>query len=334
MSGAEDILAAVRRLGLLGANESAPLEPLTGGVSSDIWRVDLPGGAICVKRALPKLKVAADWRAPVSRNGTEVAWIETAAAIVPDSVPRIRGHDPSIGAFAMDFLPPDRFPLWKTMLRDGQARVADAAAVGDRLGRIHAGTARKADLADRFATDEMFHLLRLGAYLEATAQVHADLAPQINELVRRTASTKLVLVHGDISPKNILIGPDAPMFLDAEAAWYGDPAFDLAFCLNHLLLKCLWNPAATNAFMACFGALQNAYLAHVRWEEAAALEARTATLLPGLFLARVDGKSPVEYVTTERDKSLIRRVARHLIAHPVERLEQVRTQWREALDER
>ena len=74
------------------------------------------------------------------------------------------------------------------------------------------------------------------------ARAHPGLAPALGRLARRTATTKLALVHGDVSPKNILLGPDGPVFLDAECAWYGDPAFDLAFCLNHLLLKCLWVP--------------------------------------------------------------------------------------------
>ena len=63
-----------------------------------------------------------------------------------------------------------------------------------------------------------------------------------------------------MSPKNILVGPDGPIFLDAECAWYGDPAFDLAFCLNHMLLKCLAVPAAAPAFLDCFDALACAYL--------------------------------------------------------------------------
>ncbi len=121
------------------------------------------------------------------------------------------------------------------------------------------------------------------------------------------------------------------MFLDAECAWWGDPAFDLAFCLNHLLLKCLWTPAASAGFLASFGALAESYLAGVDWEPPAALESRAAHLLPGLLLARVDGKSPVEYIPAESDKNRVRRVARALLAAPTDRLAEVRAAWEEEL---
>jgi aminoglycoside phosphotransferase (APT) family kinase protein len=153
------------------------------------------------------------------------------------------------------------------------------------------------------------------------------LADALHELAQITARTKLVLVHGDVSPKNILIGKQGPVFLDAECAWYGDPAFDLAFCLNHLLLKCLWTPRAARDFLACFSAMATAYRAAVTWEPKDEVEGRTARLLPGLFLARVDGKSPVEYITSERDKDRVRRVAATLLANPPARLEQVRAAW-------
>ena len=96
-----------------------------------------------------------------------------------------------------------------------------------------------------------------------------------------TATTKHALVHGDISPKNILVGPGGPVFLDAECAWWGDPAFDLAFCLNHLLLKGLWNRGAQERFLDAFGRMSESYLAGVTWEPPADVEARAARLLPG-----------------------------------------------------
>jgi hypothetical protein len=117
------------------------------------------------------------------------------------------------------------------------------------------------------------------------------------------------------------------VFLDAECAWYGDPAFDLAFCLNHLLLKCLWTPAAAPGFLACFDALAEAYLGGAAWEPRAELEARAAALLPGLFLARVDGKSPVEYVTADTDKERVRRVAGAFLQAPPGALAPIREAW-------
>ena len=113
----------------------------------------------------------------------------------------------------------------------------------------------------------------------------------------RTLATKRALVHGDVSPKNILIGPWGPVFLDAECAWFGDPAFDLAFCLNHLLLKGAREGADRARYLAAYAALAHAYLDRRRLGRQAGSEERAASLLPALFLARVDGKSPVEYLT-------------------------------------
>lgn len=300
---------------------------MTGGVSSDIYRVDLAAGPVCVKRALPKLKVAADWRAPVERNAYEFAWMRVVSAIEPDAVPEILGEDAAAGLFVMRFLEPADHPLWKAQLREGIADPATGEAMARRLVNIHAATAGDAAIAARFDTGSIFHPIRLEPYLLATARIHADLAPVLTGLAEATAATRKALVHGDVSPKNILVGPRGPVFLDAECAWYGDPAFDLAFCLNHLLLKCLWTPAAAAGFLSCFDALAAAYLEGIRWEPAADLERRAARLLPGLFLARVDGKSPVEYLTDEESKNRVRRVARALLADLPDRLRTVREAW-------
>jgi aminoglycoside phosphotransferase (APT) family kinase protein len=313
--------------GLASDIASIRAEPLTGGVASDIWRVEAGGRRFAVKRALAKLKVARDWRAPVSRNANEVEWLQTAGAIVPEAVPKILAHDAGIGAFAMEYLDPADHPVWKAELRAGRADPAFAAKVGTVLAAIHSGTARKAEEEGRFGSNETFAALRLDPYLNAAAEAHGDLAPALHALVAQTLANRKALVHGDISPKNILVGPMGPVLLDAECAWYGDPAFDIAFCLNHMLLKCLWVPAARENFLASYDALAAAYLGAVRWERADSLEARAARLLPGLFLARVDGKSPVEYVTEESDREKVRLTARRLLLSPPTRLSAIRTIW-------
>lgn len=320
------VLAFLRAAALVAPQEHPRATALAGGVSSDIWRVELEGGPICVKRALPRLRVAQLWEAPVERNIYERRWMETAAAIVPGIAPRILAHDDS-GLFAMEYLDGARYPVWKALLHAGRADPDFAQAVGARLVRVHAATADDARIAAQFATDANFRAIRLEPYLLATAARHPDLADRLAALAVRTADTRRVLVHGDVSPKNILVGPQGPVLLDAECAWFGDPAFDLAFCLNHLLLKCLWTPRAAADFLACFDALAEAYLQGARWEPRATLEARAAALLPGLFLARVDGKSPVEYLTDETDHARVRRVARALLERAPQRLADVRAAW-------
>ena len=325
--GGDELARSLVRMALVSADQPIRLTPLTGGVSSDIYRAELPSGVVCVKRALPRLKVAADWQAPVERNRWEVEWMRTAAAIVPDAVPAILGEDREGGAFAMAWLPPERYPVWKALLADGRGTVAMAGQVGSVLGRIHAATADRPDIAARFPTDALFHAIRLDPYLVTTARAHPDLGAQLLALVDTTARTRRVLVHGDFSPKNILIGPAGPVILDAECAWYGDPAFDVAFVLNHLLLKGAWRPRWRAEFAAMFRALLAAYRPHATWEPWPALDARTAALLPGLLLARVDGKSPVEYVTDDATRDAIRRFARAFLARPPAALEQLVHDW-------
>jgi len=334
-----EMLDALRRMGLLAEGAAAAGTPLKGGVSSDIWRIDLPpgpapGGPVCVKRALARLRVAADWRAPIARNLYEARWMRRANAAVPGAAPALLGQDEASGTLAMAFLPEADYPLWKAQLRDGHADPAFAARVGAVLARIHAATAADPSVAADFPTDAIFHAIRLDPYLLATARAHPDRAAALTHLAETTAATRRALVHGDASPKNILCGRAGPVFLDAECAWWGDPAFDLAFCLNHLLLKCLWRPAATTGFLACFDALAAAYRAGIAWEEPDALEARAAALLPGLLLARVDGKSPVEYITAEADRDTIRRTARALLGAPVMQLGAVRSAWQMELKSR
>lgn len=320
----EPVLAFLRDAGLAGHGESPRAEALAGGVSSDIWKVELASGPVCVKRALARLRVAQVWEAPVERNLYERRWLETASRIVPGLAPRILAASDA-GLFAMEYF--DALPLWKNELKAGRSDVAFARAVGERLARVHAATAGDPAVAAAFATDANFHAIRLEPYLAAAARVHADLAPRLHALIEHTAGTRLALVHGDVSPKNILLGPQGPVFLDAECAWYGDPAFDPAFCLNHLLLKGLWVPEAKSRFLEAFSALAGAYLEGVHWEPRAQLEARVASLLPGLLLARVDGKSPVEYLQDEASQNTVRRVARQLLAEPPTTLESIRDTW-------
>jgi hypothetical protein len=124
------------------------------------------------------------------------------------------------------------------------------------------------------------------------------------------------------------------VFLDAETACIGDPAFDLAFCLNHLLLKGVRRPKDAVTLAASFGALREAYLDGVDWEVRAELDVRAARLLSALLLARIDGKSPIEYLTDESVRNFVRARAKMFLAQLALTLDEIVRDWTEALHAR
>jgi aminoglycoside phosphotransferase (APT) family kinase protein len=323
------LLEALRACGLLAAGQQAKLQPLTGGVSSDVYRVETGDGrTLVVKRSIPRLRVREEWLAPVERIAGEVRWLRLARSIDPRLAPEVLAECPEVHVFAMEFLDPANHPVWKDKMAAGGVDPVFAAAVGRDLARIHARTAGRLDIAADFDTYEFFFALRVSPFLLFTADRHPDVAPRLRALADDLGRRRIALMHGDVSPKNILVGPGGPVFLDAETTAYGDPAFDLAFCLTHLLLKTVWLRPNREAVMASFDALRAAYAAGLTWEPPEALSARAAALVSGLLLARVDGKSPAPYITDPADKAFIRRSAKALLAVADLDLDSLAARWR------
>lgn len=323
------LVTSLREMGLI-TSAKPQIEMLTGGVSSLIVLVQDGDAKFCAKSALAKLKVAEDWHAPVHRSQAEVAWMRTACTIAPNNVPKILGEDTHQNIFAMEWLDPADHPVWKQQLLNGEVDPDTARDMGDVLGKVHKATAGDGDIIAQFPNAADFDALRLDPYLRSTAKAHPDLAQRLTTVLDATACTRHALIHGDVSPKNVLIGLKGPIILDAECATYGDPAFDLAFCLNHLILKAVHLPDHVAELATSYTNMVNAYLSHVTWEPVANLEARTAALLPCLALARVDGKSPLEYLAAE-NQSRVRNMTRPLITSPTGTLDQFLTHWMESL---
>lgn len=315
----------IQELNLGSAENIVQVKPLNGGVSSDIAEVQLAHGSLCVKFALPKLKVSADWQAPIHRNRAEYEWLQFAAGVSAQSAITLYGRSERLHGFAMEFLEGDSVYLWKSALLKEQTTGAEAKLVGELMGQIHAASAMDTFNAGIFQNQDDFYSLRLEPYLIYTAEKHPSLATQLRSLSDSLYKANLVLVHGDISPKNILFRDNAPIILDAECATMGDASFDLAFCLNHLVLKAVHLPGTRQQLLDSTIQLWQAYQSHIHWEQPAALESRVCHLLPALMLARVDGKSPVEYLDAD-NQSCVRSIALSLLQSPEESLtELVRT---------
>ena len=306
----------LEELGLCQPSEIVEAVPLAGGVASDIARVRFRDRTVCVKFALERLRVEQDWRAPVHRGRAEYAWLTAARRVRPGIVPALHGWSDAQGGFAMEYIGGPGVYLWKAALLAEEPDRGEAAKVADALGAIHAESTRAGFNTGPFRNAPDFEALRLDPYLRHTAGKHSDLAAPLVDMADALGRQDLVLVHGDVSPKNILLRDDRPVLLDAECATMGDGVFDVAFCLNHLALKAIHLPGSRARLVQAILAFWAAYRLHLTWEDPAAFEARVARLLPMLMLARVDGKSPVEYLSPA-GQAKVRALARALIARPV-----------------
>ena len=304
--------ALLEELGLISEGSAITATALTGGVASDIAKVTTETKTYCVKFALAKLRVAADWFAPVERNFAEYQWLKVVADIAPDASLHLYGHSATQNGFVMSFLEGDDIRLLKTELLDGRGQQQDAVAIGQLLGKIHQTSTMPSFDDSPFHNQDDFYKIRIEPYLVYTAGQHPALAPIFHDMASSLYEAQTVLIHGDVSPKNILLKQNQPYILDAECATMGDPCFDIAFCLNHFLLKALHVQTHFSSYLGYCTAFWDAYRPSVSWEDPAVLEARFTRLLPLLLLARIDGKSPVEYLT-EESRSAIRALSIRLI---------------------
>lgn len=286
------ILDLLRRDQLVSGH-NVLVTPLVGGVSSDVFLIEDEGKRFVVKQALPQLKVRDQWQADTSRNRVEYEFLRYLSRIVPDAVPEVF----AVGAdyFAMEYFGPE-YRNWKELLLSGDCQPQHAVRAARILGTLHRVSFGDGELARGFDTTPNFHQLRTDPYLLTTGQRHPALRERFEQEAVRLENTRECLVHGDYSPKNILIGSSRTVLLDCEVAWYGDPAFDLAFLLNHLLLKSLYHAPLDPGLQEIIGTMIAAYYDE-RQMDTEALDSRTARLLLMLLLARIDGKSPVEYLT-------------------------------------
>jgi aminoglycoside phosphotransferase (APT) family kinase protein len=301
----------VSRVEALLAERELRFTPLVGGVSSELWRVDAAARTFCVKRALPRLLVADEWYAPVRRNVEEVRWLRFAASVTPRQVPTVVADDPAMGIAILSWFDPAHWSVWKAQLLDGLVRPAVSAEMGELLAALHRASAAQPELAHEFDNIDLFETLRLEPYFVAAAEENPWVETRLFEAIEHLRHYRTALIHGDVSPKNVLIHKTRPpVLLDAECACWGDPAFDVAFLASHLLLK--------SAHMSRFrGWFYESNRRLVESYEAAAepVSERLCLLVPALILARIDGKSPVDYFT-DKVRSKVRDTAVRVLQQP------------------
>lgn len=303
-----------------------------GGVSGVVALVGDGDRLLLVKQALAQLKVAALWECDTRRIAVEHRALEVYARIVPDCVPRPLYYDEE-SAIMVREAAPENSRSWKQALLAGVIDPAVADKATDALAAVHNQTAVDVAVREAFQDDAFFNELRIKPYIRYTVEKHPRLAAQAEEIIAVLRREKIALIHGDYSPKNILLGERGRLYiLDFEVACYAHPAFDLAFFLNHFLLKAVRNKTLAASYLAVAERVAERYLAGQTCLPRDRMEAVTAQTLGFLFLARVDGKSPAEYITREADKALVRRASLRMLDEAARTPDQAIRILREEID--
>lgn len=305
--------------------EAVRIEVLRGGVSNRTVRVERAGGeAWVVKQALGKLRVAVDWFSSPTRIEREALGMEWLARLVPSgAITRLVFFDPQNHLLAMDAVPQPH-ANWRTLLLAGQLDLDHVRQFGQLLGMIHRRAhERRDELEPLFRDRSFFESLRVEPYYAYTASQVASSAPFYDALVQETHATRVTLVHGDYSPKNILVHTNKLILLDHEVIHWGDPAFDLGFSLTHLLSKAHHLPDRRADFANAAKFYWRTYadtLGPREW--ASTLGPRAVRHTLGCLLARVAGRSPHDYWTPE-ERERQRRIVPRLMEAPPARVDEL-----------
>ena len=294
-------------------NGPAEVEELTGGVSNVVLAVKSGDKDLVLKQALPQLKVAAVWKADQRRAIVEANGMRLLHSITPESVPELIDFDPEDFTLTMERLP-RTCTVWKSDLLSGVIKPSIGADLGNILATWHNFGADNKESRDAYMEDSLFDQLRVTPFYRAVAKVNPPLDARIQELITEISTAKITLVHGDFSPKNIMI-TDAgkPIVLDFEVMHTGNPVFDLGFVSAHLLCKYLRTEDESHKKPLRETAISfiNSYAQACNIEVAKSLPHHVAVIA----LARVEGVSPVNYLD-EGGKARVQSVTKAALANP------------------
>ncbi len=318
----ETAAAYLREMGIVSDDVETRVQELSGGVSNVVLKVDASDRPpFVIKQCRERLRVAMEWHARLDRIWAEHAALRLLHSILPPgAVPTILFEDRPNYLFAMTCAPDDS-TTWKRRLMSGETDRRIAHELGDLLARIHGDSTAQPILHHELADTSLFDELRVDPYYRTTARAHPDLAPRFHRLIATMEELPIserTLVLGDFSPKNILVHSQGLILLDFECAHRGDPTFDLGFFLSHLILKSIHfgkeDPQRAGAYFRLSDSFWDAYLERIRSTRPDAEDTvtRAITQAAACLLARVDGKSPVEYLD-ETGKQAVRSLAMNLL---------------------
>lgn len=313
--------------GLALEKGKASVRELGGGVSNIVLLVEWPEAGQArrwvVKQSLEKLRVKDEWRSDRERVFREAGALRALRPALGDSaLPEVIHVDRNNFLFVMSAAPAGSV-VWKDALLKGSVEIEVARRAGELLARLINASRQDAQSSERFQDRRVFDQLRVDPYYRTAAARHPDVGSALQALMEDSWKVRTALVHGDYSPKNMLVRDGNIFLIDFEVVHWGDPSFDAGFLLNHLFLKALHQPRFASAYFQAGREFWRSLETQLENEPGREFEALTVRHVGGLMLARIDGKSPVEYIREEAIKNRVRSVARLLLREQPRRLEEV-----------
>ncbi len=309
---ADNALAYLREQGRIGPGP-ARVEPLGGGVSNAVLRIETAEGLFVLKQSRPQLRTRDAWFSDIDRVWREMEVMQALGPRLPPGVvPEVLFCDRANFVFAMSHAPTEA-RVWKSQLLAGEVDPALGVETGRVLGRMHEVTAREPALVEPFADRTVFVQLRVDPFYRRIQERLPDVAAAVEPLVDELLSRKDALCHGDYSPKNILTYTGGFTLVDYETAHLGDPTMDLGFFLSHLMLKAAKRSPESARYFELTRAFWRGYREEVAFAPAADLEARGIGHFAVCLLARVDGTSPVDYLPEEDKRQVVRGLGRRVL---------------------
>lgn len=289
------LLRYLRQNGRIDASERPRFTTLEGGVSNrTVWlRFDNRPDWV-IKQALAKLRVQVDWFSAPERIEREAAGLNWLGRIIAGNVPELVFFDRRHNILAMSAVPLPH-TNWKTQLLRGETSLPLAREFGGLLAKIHNAVLAHPAIASDFAERRFFEELRLEPYYGYTATEVPGARSFLEKLINDTRKREFALVHGDYSPKNVLISRDNLVILDFEVIHFGDPAFDIGFSLTHFLSKAHFLRAHRYSFIEMAAAYWRAYALDLEAEIFKCIQPAAVAHTLACLLARVAGRSPLEY---------------------------------------
>jgi len=298
----DTVVAYLINKGIISATDKTEVEVLTGGVSNVVLAITTSNKKLVLKQALAELKVAEKWEADQRRAIVEANAIALFHKLSPDQVPNLVFLDPDRFILILDRVPVGS-TVWKTDLLDGVINPDVAGVLGKTLAQWHNFGETNKEARLQFMEDSLFEQLRVDPFYRFVAAKNDLLKPIIKKLISELEGDKTTIVHGDFSPKNIMVGMDEQVYiLDFEVTHVGNPVFDLAFLLAHLLCKLFRTSEPLDEKM--FNASAQRFF--TSYQEIRSISESLSLHTALIALARVEGKSPVNYLDKVQQDSLVK----------------------------